>query len=115
VCLAVSAGADVPDWARSALPALPATMEESRRRAQQYEGGIVSTVEAAVLEHSVGQTFEAVVVDVDEHDDAGTVQLHEPAVTARCEGKDLPLGEPVEVRLVVADVSKRVVRFELAR
>ncbi len=45
----------------------------------------------------------------------GAVQLHEPAVTARCEGKDLPLGEPVEVRLVVADVSKRLVRFELAR
>ena len=115
VCLAVSAGADVPDWVRSALPALPATMEESSRRAQQYEGGIVSTVEAAVLEHSVGQTFEAVVVDVDEHDNAGSVQLREPAVTARCEGKDLPLGEPVEVRLEVADISKRLVRFELAR
>lgn len=114
VCIGVSAGADVPDWARSALPALPATMEESNRRAQQYEGGIVSTVEAAVLEHSVGQTFEAVVVDVDEHGDAGTVQLRDPAVTARCEGGDLPLGEPIEVRLVVADVSKRVVRFELA-
>jgi hypothetical protein len=74
----------------------------------------VSTVEAAVLKHSVGQTFEAVVVDVDQHDEAGTVQLRRPAVTARCEGKDLPLGETVEVRLEVADVSKRLVRFALA-
>jgi exoribonuclease R len=115
VCLAVSAGAAVPDWARSALPTLPDTMNESGRRAHQYEGGIVSAVEAAVLEHSVGQTFDAVVVDVDEDEEAGTVQLREPAVTARCRGKDLPLGEPVEVRLEVADVRQRLVRFELVR
>ena len=81
ICLAVSEGADVPEWARSALPALPETMDVSNARAQQYESGIVSTVEAAVLEPSVGETFQAVVVDVDEHDGAWTVQK-EPAVTA---------------------------------
>jgi len=85
----------------------------SNRRAQQYEGGIVSAVEAAVLERSVGDTFEAVVVEVDEHDGGGVVQLREPAVTARCTG-DLPLGEQVEVRLEVADVMERLVRFALA-
>ena len=35
--------------------------------------------------------FDAVVVDVDEHE-GGVVQLLEPAVTARC-GSDLPLGD----------------------
>ena len=113
VCLAVSAGVDVPEWARSALPELPETMARSNGRAQQYEAGIVSTVEAAVLERSVGQVFEAVVVEVDE-DGGGTVQLREPAVTARCTGDDLPLGERVEVRLELADVAKRQVRFALA-
>ena len=113
VCVAVSAGADVPDWVRSALPQLPATMEQSNRRAQQYEAGIVSTVEAAVLERSVGQVFDAVVVEVDEHDGGGTVQLTEPAVTAHCEGEGLPLGERVGVRLELADVAKRQVRFVL--
>ncbi len=112
VCVAVSAGKEVPDWARAALPQLPETMERSNRRAQQYEAGIISTVEAAVLERRVGETFEAVVVEVDEHDDDGTVQLLELAVTARCVG-DLPLGERVEVRLALADVAKRQVRFEL--
>jgi hypothetical protein len=34
-------------------------------------------------------------------------------VTARCAG-DLPLGERVRVRLMLADVMKRQVRFELA-
>ena len=115
VCVAISGGADIPDWARSALSGLPETMDVSNRRAQQYESGIVSTVEAAVLEPSIGETFQAVVVDVDEHDGGGTVQLKEPAVTARCEGDDLPLGEPVAVKLEVADVMKRLVRFSLAR
>ena len=113
VCLAVSAGAEVPGWVRSALPRLPETMARSNGRAQQYEAGIVSTVEAAVLERSVGQVFEAVVVEVDE-DGGGTVQLREPAVTARCAGDDLPLGNRVEVRLELADVAKRQVRFALA-
>ena len=113
VCVAVSAGVAVPEWASSALPALPQTMEESNKRAQQYEAGIISAVEAAVLKSRVGETFEAVVVDVDEHDGGGTIQLTEPAVTAHCKG-DLPLGERVKVRLELADVALRQVRFELA-
>lgn len=114
VCLAISAGDDVPGWARSALPELPETMEQSSRRAQQYEGGIVSAVEAAVLERSVGDTFDAVVVEVDDDEDGGgVVQLREPAVTARCTGA-LELGEEVEVKLEVADVMQRLVRFARA-
>ena len=113
VCLAVTAGEDVPDWVRAALPRLPEEMETSNRRAQQYEAGVISTVEAAILEHRVGETFDAVVVELDEHDGGGTVQLTEPAVTARCEG-ELPLGERVRVRLTLADVSKRQIRFALA-
>jgi exoribonuclease R len=112
-CLAVAAGEDVPDWVRAALPRLPEEMEVSNHRAQQYEAGIISIVEAAVLERSVGETFDAVVVEVDEHDGGGTIQLTEPAVTAHCEG-DPPLGERVRVRLTLADVAKRQVRFELA-
>ncbi len=114
VCVSVSAGVDVPDWVREALPELPATMERSNRRAQQYDAGIISTVEAAVLARSVGQVFEAVVVEVDAHDGGGTVQLSEPAVTAHCKGEKLPLGERVDVRLELADVAKRQVRFVLA-
>ena len=113
VCVAVCAGAEVPDWARAALPGLPETMERSNRRAQQYEAGILSTIEAAVLEDSVGHVFDAVVVEVDDDEARGVVQLIAPAVTARCEG-ELPLGERVRVRLTLADVAERRVRFELA-
>ena len=111
ICVSTSAGTTVPEWVRAALPELPATMDRSTRRAQQYEAGIISTVEAAVLAHSVGQVFEAVVVELDDHRGGGTVQLREPAVTAHCAGENLPLGERVEVRLELADVAKRQVRF----
>ena len=114
VCVSISAGNSVPQWAHAALPELPETMEKSIRRAQQYEAGIISAVEAAVLEQSVGQVFAAVVVDIHEHRGGGTVQLLEPAVTAHCVGENLPLGERVDVRLVLADVMQRQVRFELA-
>lgn len=114
VCLAVAAGDDVPDWARAALPGLPETMQASGRRAAQFEGGVVSAVEAAVLERRVGDVFPAVVVELDRDGEGGTVQLKEPAVTARTTGKGLPLGERLDVRLVVADVAQRLVRFEPA-
>ena len=112
VCLAVYAGERVPEWARTALPDLPDTMSQSGRRAAQYEGGVVSAVEAAVLEHSVGRVFPAVVIDVDGDGDGGVVQLAQPAVTARTTGKHLPLGQRVDVRLAEADVLRRLVRFE---
>jgi exoribonuclease R len=112
VCVAVCAGSEVPDWVRAGLPQLSETMERSNRRAQQFEAGIVSTIEAALLAMSVGETFDAVVVDVDE-DGGGDVQLVDPAVTAHSTGT-LPLGERVQVRLTLADVAKRQVRFELA-
>jgi exoribonuclease R len=89
-------------------------MEQSAQKAGQYEAGIVSTLEAAVLERRLGQTFEAVVVDVDRDGDGGLVQLAEPAVMGRCDGRDLPLGERISVRLELADVMKRQVRFALA-
>ena len=110
-CVALSAGKEPAEWVLSALHELPAVMEQSAQRASQYEAGIVSTLEAAVLQRRVGDTFEAVVVDVDDDGDVGVVQLRDPAVTARCDGKGLPLGERIEVRLELADVLQRQVRF----
>jgi exoribonuclease R len=111
VCLAVSNDTEVPGWARDELPALPEVMAKSAGRAGQYEAGIVSVVEAALLEPHVGETFEAIVVDVDERRGA-TIAIRRPAIRARCRGADLPLGGRVSVRLQEADVMQRLVRFE---
>ena len=86
-------------------------MAKSGGRAGQYEAGIVSVVEAALLEPHVGETFEAIVVDVDERRGA-TIAIRSPAIRARCRGDDLPLGGRVLVRLQEADVTQRLVRFE---
>ena len=52
-------------------------------------------------------------VDVDEREGGGVIQLRDPAVTARCTG-ELSLGAELEARLEVADVRRRLVRFALA-
>jgi exoribonuclease R len=112
-CVAACAGVAVPDWVRAALPELPARMAESDRRAGELERACIDLVEAVVLAPHVGQTFDAVVIDV-RRDGDGTVQLVEPAVRGRCSGADLPLGARVRVRLAEASVVERKVRFALA-
>jgi exoribonuclease R len=113
-CIALSEGRKVPRWVATELPELPGVMELADRRASQYEAGIVSAVEAALLQGSVGKTFEAVVIEVDRDGAAGSVELRDPAVTARCDGPGLPLGETLTVRCTLADVPTRQVRFARA-
>lgn len=112
VCLALCAGDEVPQWARQALPQLPAVMTAATRRAAALERAVVDLVEAVLLQPRVGETFPAVVVDADER--GGTVQLREPPVRGRCEGVGLPLGEQVLVQVVEADPARRSVRFAVA-
>ncbi len=110
VCLALAAGDDVPAWARSALPHLPAEMAGATRRAQALERAVVDLAEAVVLAPRVGDRFDAVVVEGGEK--RGVVQLRDPAVRARCEGADLPLGQSLRVRLVAVDMTARRVMFQ---
>ena len=116
ICAALCSGTDVPSWVLAKLEELPATMQSSGQRASQYESAIVNLVEAEVLRHAVGETFDGVVVAVDPEDPRrGDVVLQHPAIEAPVTGVDeLPLGTHVTVRLVEADPDTRTVRFELA-
>ena len=107
--LALTAGVPVPDWCRAALPELPPLMAAADRRERDLDKAVLDYLEAAVLERRVGETFDAVVTDVD--DKGGIVQLAEPAARARLVGT-APLGERIRVRLTEADPEKRRVRFE---
>jgi len=119
VCLALHAGTSVPDWIRDVLPRLPETMAQTGRRAGAANGGAIALAEAVVLQHRVGETFDAAVLDVYEpasdgargREPGGMVAIDEPPVVARCSG-DVPLGERVPVRLAVADPARRRVLFE---
>ncbi len=112
VCLALSAGTPVPDWARSALPGLPEVMTAADRRASALDRAVVDLAEAVLLAPRVGEEFDGAVVEAGPR--GGTVQLVDPPVRARLAGADLPLGQTVRVRLEQADPATRVLRFVLA-
>jgi VacB/RNase II family 3'-5' exoribonuclease len=112
VCLAVAAGSPVPEWARAALPELPAVMAAATRRASELERAVVDAAEALLLAPRIGERFEAVVVEANAS--GGVVQLAEPPVRARCEGSDLPLGERIPVEVVTADPARRQVLLRRA-
>ncbi|GAB3019753.1 ribonuclease R [Nocardioides flavus (ex Wang et al. 2016)] len=116
ICVALCAGAEVPEWVVAAMHELPDTMAGSGRLANQYENAIVDLCEAELLHDRVGETFSAVVVDLDDKDRRrGDITIQDPAIEARVEGADaLPLGEQVAVELVQADPGKRKVEFRLA-
>lgn len=108
VCAALSAGQPVPEWARAALPELPGIMASTGSTTGQVESQSLNVVEAAVLAAHVGEVFEATVLAAGEG--RGTIQLIEPAVTARCTGT-ISAGQLVRARLVTAEVSTGTVEF----
>lgn len=112
ICVALSAGTPVPEWALSALAELPDEMAESDRRAKAFERGITDLVEALVLAPRTGQVFTGVVIQTDEKRGGGIVSLVEPAVEARVTGK-VALGDEVRVKLVDADTTEGKVTFAL--
>lgn len=117
IAVALCADRPVPDWVRARLRELPKEMDEADHRAHQFDGAVLSLVEAGTLAGRVGERFRGVVTAVEAGKaSSGTVVLQEPAIEARVKaasGEALPLGREVSVRLVEADTSTRVVRFEL--
>ncbi|MCX4693602.1 RNB domain-containing ribonuclease [Streptomyces sp. NBC_01408] len=117
LCVAAVAGAEPPQWAVSALAELPQEMAEGARLANTVERECVDLVEAALLKGRVGETFEATVIDVKDHEPlVGTVHLAEPAVVGRVESssRELPLGERIRVRLTQADPGTSKILFAVA-
>ncbi|MEU1473325.1 RNB domain-containing ribonuclease [Streptomyces sp. NPDC005761] len=114
LCVAAAADRDPPEWALSALPALPEEMADGNRRANTVERECVDLVEAALLKDRVGAVFDAYVVDVKEQEPTtGTIHIDDPAIVARIEGgtTELPLGERIRVRLTQADPGSSKVLF----
>ncbi len=103
VCLALHAGRPVPQWARAALPDLPATMTAADRRASELARACAGAVSAFVLHGREGEAFAATVVQLEPQKRRAIVVLHEPPVRAHCPPDGLVEGSVITVRLVSAD------------
>ena len=115
VCLALCADAPVPDWVMKVLHEVPGFLAATQRRSRAVERAVLDAVEAAVLNDRVGESFRAVVVDVDDKDpQRGVVVLSDLAIESHVRGaQPLPLGHEVTVRLSEVDLVGRRVEFEL--
>jgi len=111
ICLAISGGTQIPDWARIALPGLPKIMAASDERAHRIDHAVVDLAEVVLLQHRVGEVFQGVIVEA--KDDYGELQIRDPAVHARIDGSGLPVGHQVSARLTGADLSTRRLDFSL--
>nr|BFE79998.1 hypothetical protein GCM10020093_025990 [Planobispora longispora] len=78
ICLAIAAGEPVPEEIQRVMVELPEVMRATGRRASAAARACVDLVEAFVLRERVGQTFDAVVIDVDGERPGGQVQIDEP-------------------------------------
>lgn len=116
VCEALSQGAEVPAWARESLALVPELMKSAEQRSSRLDRAAIDTIEAALMLPRLGEVFDAVVISTGNGKNAtapvATVQLLDPAVTARCTGAMEP-GTRVKVRLDAADVQRRTVSFSL--
>jgi VacB/RNase II family 3'-5' exoribonuclease len=111
VCETLTDGGEVPEWVRAPLPELPGLMQESDRRARAVERACTDAVEAAELQHRVGEVFDAVVVD-ESGKNALLLQVTDPAVSAPADG-EAELGDRVRAELVEADIVEHKVRFRI--
>nr|WP_033295140.1 RNB domain-containing ribonuclease [Amycolatopsis jejuensis] len=110
VCLAVTAGREVPSWVREALGEVPAQMSASDSLAARVERACIDQVEAWVLAEHVGHEFTAVVLRAEES--RAEILVENPPVMARCSGEKFPEGARIRVRLTEVDVQQRKVSFE---
>ncbi len=110
ICESICHDAPVPQWVRNALPSLPAIMTTSDQLASAVERACTNAVESAALQHRVGETFRATIVDVTKN--GGLAQISDPAILAPVDGAS-PAGAEAMVELVEADVARRTVRFRI--
>ena len=108
--LAIANGQPVPDEATAAFARLGPVMGKADARANQIDRAVIDLAEAVMLSGREGESFAAVVTDVDEV--GPRIQLCDLPVVTRVTGHGAAPGRKLTVRLVAADPVKRTVSFE---
>ena len=110
--LAVANGKPVPDWVTTAFAKLPDVMNRAESKAGQVDAAVIELAEAVELQGRVGETFDGTVTDYDRKRGA-RIQICDPAIITRIPGGGLQIGEPVKLRLDVADPARRLTQFSV--
>ena len=108
--LAIAGGRPVPEAVTGAFARLPAVMARADARSGQIERAVIDLAETVMLQDRVGEVFEAVVTDLDEH---GTrIQLCDLPVVARVVARHVEPGEALRVKLTGAEPDTRTLAFQ---
>jgi exoribonuclease R len=110
--LRIANGQPVPADIEGAFQRLPAVMGKAEEKSGQIDRAVLDLAEAVMLEGREGQHFTAVVTDLDER--GARIQLCDPAVIARVDGKSVKPGDRINVELAIVDVANRKVAFQRA-
>ncbi|MFS2108388.1 RNB domain-containing ribonuclease [Sphingomonas sp. Sphisp140] len=108
--LAIMTGQPVPDAVTEAFQRLPKVMGRADAMGGQIDRAVIDLAEAVMLDGREGETFAAVVTDVDMR--GARMQLADLPVVTRIDAPGAAPGTALQVRLVDADPSNRSVRFE---
>jgi exoribonuclease R len=107
--LAVANGEPVPDAVTEAFLRLPEVMARAETLSGRIERAAIDLAEAVMLERRVGETFDAIVTDLDER--GARIQLRDVPVVARIDGHGLQPGDVPRVTLIRADPATRTIAF----
>lgn len=116
-CSILTENQNIPDQLRTALEELPELMRSSSAAANRVNKAALDLMEAVLLQHRVGEEFQAIVVQGQRADPEakganGQLQLVDLPVTGSFSGPGEP-GTLVTAKLVLADPTKRQISFEI--
>jgi exoribonuclease R len=110
--LAIANGQPVPQAVTDAFPKLPEVMARADALSGRIDRAVIDLAEAAVLNGHVGETFDAVVTDLDER--GARIQLSSLPVVTRVDAQGTMPGDAIKVRLASVDLAHRAAKFEPA-
>ena len=108
---AVANGRPVPAAISAAFGRLPKVMARADALGGNIQRAVIDLAEAIVLEDRIGETFAAVVTDVDQR--GPRIQLCKLPVVSRLKDADVAAGEAIKVRLDEADPETRRIAFSV--
>jgi len=108
--LAIANGQPVPSAVNEAFAKLPQVMAKADGLAGRVERAVVDLAETVLLHGQIGDTFPAVVTDVDER--GAQMQLADLPVVARVAARNVTPGDTLRVRLASADPMQWTLHFD---